>query len=174
VPRKQNKREQYILSNRSYFNGKKALSDLQTHYHEAMQNVFKELQRGNKYSKAKHIDIKQFYSLINAPINDLDIKSLCAKAKNSELIEIKLKAIQRTLEAYKKYNLTTLLENEKLQKNNDRLFKEVKGMSKSFMQADRESMVYAQAIQLIAKHYKINESKVKQFIDYAKDNERAR
>jgi hypothetical protein len=170
VPKKQNKRGQYILSNRSYFNGKTKLSELQTQYHEAMQRVFKELQRGNKYSKMKHMDIKTWYSLINAPINDRDIKSLCAKAKNSELLEIKIKAIQRTLDAYKQYNLTTLSENEKLQKNNERLFKEVKGMSKSFMEADKESMIYAQAIKLIAKHYKINESKISQIVTHAKNS----
>lgn len=101
------------LSNSYYFNGKQKLTEWQDKYAEEIKKYFPQLQRGTKYSKASHIDIKKFYTLIQQPVSK-DLEVLEAKARYSELLEIQLKAMEKTLAAYKRQNETLQKENTKL------------------------------------------------------------
>lgn len=170
VPKLINKKGKYALSNNHYFDGVDKLRALQDSYAQTMQERFKQLNRGNKYSKAKHLDIKQFYALINQDLNENDIKSLCAKAKNSELLELKMKGILKTLDAYKKHNRIAEDVKEELIKDNMK-------QSKELNKTKEEKEVYKQVINLLSKHYDINADKIKNYINYAelnKSNEKVR
>lgn len=61
------KRNRYVLANSRYFDGPKKLAEWQDVYSEAM-NEFN-LNRGIRFSKAKHVKIRQFYTLIEGRIN---------------------------------------------------------------------------------------------------------
>lgn len=115
------KKECYILSNSRYFDGKEKLRHYQDIYASSLQTTFKQLTRGVKYSKAKHIDIKTFYNLVNKELDVSNTVQLIAKAKNSDLQQIKIKSLQETIEAYKKYNRIALQEKDALKKENEKL-----------------------------------------------------
>jgi len=104
VPKFKNKKGEPILSNSRYFDGIEKFRSWQDNYALSMQQHFKCLNRGVKYSAAKHITMKEYYSMLNKKLNENSHEQILAKAKNSELLEIKLKAITRTLETYKKYS----------------------------------------------------------------------
>jgi hypothetical protein len=157
------KKQSYILSNARYFDGIDKLRTWQDNYADYMQKSFKELQRGIKHSKMKHMDIKTWYSLINAPVNENDIKLLTAKAKNSELLEIKLKAMMKTLDAYKKYNTNALQEVEEKVNSNNKLNKDLK-------KTKEEKEVYKQVINLLAKHYNLNANTLRSYINTAENS----
>lgn len=110
-----------ILSNSRYFNGKEQLRAWQDNYASSMKTTFKQLTRGVKYSKAKHMDIKTFYNLVNKDLDISNTDQLIAKAKNSDLQRIKIKSLQDTVEAYKKYNRIALQEKDVLKKENEKL-----------------------------------------------------
>jgi hypothetical protein len=156
VPKFIDKKGRLILSNTRYFDGRDKMIRWQDNYAAAMQRSFPKLERGIRYSKAKHIDIKTWYSLINAPMNENDIKSLCAKAKNSELLELKMKGVLKTLDSYKKYNTKAV--------------QEVSKQSKELKKSKEEKEVYKEVISLLSKHYNINAEKIKGYINYAENN----
>ena len=102
VPRfKDEKREIYKLSNNKYFDGRDKLSAWQDKYAEFITNVYSELKRGTKGSRATHVKIKQYYTLVNSKLDNKNLQSVLAKASNSELLEKKIRALQSTLEVYK-------------------------------------------------------------------------
>lgn len=150
------KRKAYILSNRHYFNGMEKLIGWQDNYAEEMQTVFKSLQRGIRFSKAKHINIKEYYALINSELNENDLEQIKAKAIKGELLEIKIKALQKTLEAYRKYNTNALVEKEEL--------------SKDLKKLEKDNQYYKRAVKVLSKHYKIDEKDIEKMI---KQNEKS-
>jgi hypothetical protein len=117
-----------------------------------MQSTFKQLRRGLKYSKAKHIDIRKFYSMINSNENAKSIEQLYAQAANNDLLKLKLEAMVKTLDSYKKYNSNTNLENEELKKN----LKELK----------KDKDYYETAVKLMSKSYSIQEKELSQVLSY--------
>ncbi len=151
------KRDKYILSNTRLFNGAKALSEWQDKYSEAMKDF--NLQRGVKWSKAKHIDIKTFYSLVNAELKEQDLNSLTAKAKNGELLNIKIKSLQKTLNTYKDFNKKTDLEKEEIKRNNKYLFRQVEEIKK-----DKD--IYKECIKTMSELYKIPPKDIVKVLEY--------
>jgi hypothetical protein len=152
IPKIKNKKNEDTLSYRSYFNGREALRSWQDNYSSSMQSTFKQLRRGLKYSKAKHIDIRKFYSMINSNENAKSIEQLYAQAANNDLLKLKLEAMVKTLDSYKKYNSNTNLENEELKKN----LKELK----------KDKDYYETAVKLMSKSYSIQEKELSQVLSY--------
>jgi len=148
VPKFKNKKGENILSNTRYFDGIDKFREWQDNYAKAMQQHFKCLNRGIKYSKMKHICLKNFYSLINQNINEKDIQQLAAKAKNSELLEIKIRSIQKTLEVYKNYNSKNSLDKDNAINESKLLYKDIEKMKE-----DKD--LYKEALSLISQQYKI-------------------
>lgn len=149
VPRFWNeKRNVYVLANKRYFGGVGKFREYQDNYAEAIQTRFKCLHRGIKYSKAKHVTIRQFYTLIKQEYNEKNLSQTIAKAKNSELLEIKIKAIQRTLEVYKNYNSKNDIDKQAAISESKNLIKEIEKMKD-----DKE--MYKQALSLISQSYKV-------------------
>lgn len=162
VPKFKNKKGEYILSNTRYFDGMEKMRGWQDNYAQAMQEYFKCLKRGIKYSKAKHMTLKNYYSLINQQLNEKDIKQITAKAKNSELLEIKIKSIQRTLEVYKNYN-------SKNEAQKDRAIQESKGLIKEIELLKENKEVYHEALSMLSQQYKIPQYAVKAAIKFAEN-----
>ena len=162
MPKIKNKKGEYILSNKHYFNGIEAYRGYQDTYSEAMKEHFKCLNRGVKYSKAKHLTIRQYYSLINKDLDTKDIAQTIAKAKNSELLEIKIKAIQKTLEVYKNYNSKNDLEKQAAILESKKLINDIEKIKD-----DKES--YKKALSLISQSYKVPQYVIDQAIDMCKN-----
>lgn len=148
VPKFKNKKGENILSNTRYFDGIDKMRAWQDNYSASMKERFKCLNRGIRYSKRKHVEVKTWYALINQNLNENNLQQLSAKAKNNELLEIKLKAIQKTLEVYKNYNSKNELEKNSAILESKRLFNDIQKMKE-----DKE--LYKEALSLISQQYRI-------------------
>jgi len=148
VPRFTNAKGQQILSNTRYFDGVEKFRAYQDNYSEHMQRAFKSLNRGIKYSKAKNIQVRNFYNLVNKELDTKDLSQVVAKAKNSELLEIKIKAIEKTLQVYKNYNS----KNERMKEN---AILESKGLLKEIEKLKGEKETYKEAVSYISQVYKV-------------------
>lgn len=148
MPRIKNRKGEYILSNKHLFNGIEAYREYQDNYSDAMQEHFKILNRGIKYSKAKHLTIRQYYTLVNKELNINNLKRLEVKAKDHELQAIKIKAIERTLQVYKNYNSKNSLENEKLIEESKHLLKAIENLKES-------KYIYKEALSMLSQNYKV-------------------
>jgi len=166
-----NAKNKRVMSNKHFFDGKTMLSELQTNYANYIQGVFKSLRRGLKGSKQSHIDIKKFYGIVNKPLNEKDINSIIAKARNNELMEVKLNHIKKTLEAYKNHQAKEDKEKEELKQQNMQLFQALKEVKK-------EDAINKEAINLVAEFYKIPNNDIDKIISYCqkkiKEKERER
>jgi hypothetical protein len=157
VPKFKNKKGEYILSNTRYFDGIEKMRGWQDNYANGMQEYFKCLKRGIKYSKSKHLTLKQYYTLINQNLNEKDMSQVVAKAKNTELLEIKIQAIEKTLEVYKNYNSKNSLEKDRAILESKSLIKEIEKMKD-----DKET--YKDALSLLSQQYKIPQYVIKEAI----------
>jgi len=157
-----NERGIRLMSDRHYFGSKKKMSDLQTNYAEHMQSTFKGLSRGLKGSTANHVSIKQYYQLCAEKLDEKNIESIMAKAKNNELTEIKLKETKRTLTAYKNYQVARDAEKENYQQQNVKLYQSLKNMQK-------ENEVYIEGIKTLAEYYKIPAKNIEKVLEYCKE-----
>lgn len=145
VPKFENTRgkEKYKLSNSLYFDGREKLSEWQDLYSQHIQSEFKSLNRGVKSSKARHVKIKQYYTLVNAKLDEKDMSSVLAKASNSLLLERQVKALQELLkENLKKENNSEQLKNMVDQLKEDKeIYKEtIKAMSQAY-KISQESII---------------------------------
>jgi len=155
------KHQCYKLANRQFLGGREKLQSLQDSYAYAMQPLG--LTRGIRHSKAKHIQIRQYYALLNKKLDINDIEQVVAYAKEKDLVENKLHELRETLDMYKRYM-------EGTEKDNIILAAKLKDVQK-----DKE--VYGEAIKAMSTLYKIPQSSIKQIITYAsgelkKDNEK--
>lgn len=144
------KKQKYILSNRNYFNGRAKLSFWQDDYSKTMSPMG--LSRGIKFSKSKHVQIRTFYSLINKDLDIKDLKQICAKAKNSQLLETKVIDLQNTLFLYKGLNKKSEKERNELTSHISQLRKDKKLLS--------------QSIKTMSLIYKIPENTITQILKY--------
>jgi len=148
VPKIKNKKGEYILSNKHYFNGIEAYREFQDHYSEKMKEHFKILNRGIRFSKAKHLTIRQYYTLINQKININDKTQLEAKAKNNDLLEIKIKAIEKTLNLYKNSN-------SKNERKYDKAIIEAKELVKAIDNLKANKQRYKEELSHLSQQYKV-------------------
>lgn len=160
IPKFENTRgkEKYKLSNSLYFDGREKLSEWQDLYSEHIKSEFKELNRGIKGSKARHVKIKQYYTLVNAKLDEKDMSSVLAKASNSVLLEKQVKALQELLK-----------ENLKKENNSEQL-----KMMVDQLKEDKE--IYKETIKAMSQAYKISQESiiniVKSVEDKVKNNEK--
>lgn len=158
VPKFENTRgkEKYKLSNSLYFDGREKLSEWQDLYSEHIKSSFTELNRGIKGSKARHVKIKQYYSLVNADLNREDMQSVIAKAENSILLEKQVRSLQDLLK-----------ENLKKEDNKEQLAEMVK-------QLKQDKEIYKETIKAISEGYRISQQSiiniVKSIEEKTKDN----
>lgn len=127
-----------------------------------MQTTFKQLNRGIKFSKAKHIEIRHFYSMINTKVDENDIESLCANAKNAELLKIKLKGLDDTLQTYKKFYLKSDQEKKKLLEEN-------KELNKNIVDLKKDKDLYKESVSVMSQIYNIPQNAVESVLSYVKN-----
>lgn len=162
VPKFENEKGENILSNTRYFDGIEKMRGWQDNYAMNMNKSFQSLNRGIKYSKAKHMEIRHYYALINQNINENDIEQLAAKAKNEELLKIKLKSIEKTLEIYKKYNGKNELEKDNAISESKKLYEDLERIKD-----DKDT--YKEAISLLSQQYKIPQYAIKNAIKFTQN-----
>ena len=138
------KKNVYTLSNKRYFGGREKLREWQDNYSNAMQQHFKCLNRGVKYSKAKHMKIKHFYSLLNEKVDEKNVNQILAKSKNNDLLEIKLKAVQETLITYQKYS-----------NQNELALHDAKVLLKEINKYKNDKELEKEVVSLLSQQYKI-------------------
>ena len=90
----------------------------------------------------------------------MDLDQLKARAKYSELLEIKIQAKDRTLEAYKK-------QNEKLREDNNNIGLELTKINSKASLLDK-------TIKYMAKVYKVTEKRLNEIMDYIDGKDRGR
>lgn len=156
------KKQKYILANARYFDGIAKMSQWQDKYADAMKSVFKELNRGIKFSKAYHTRIRHFYTLIEKELDTQELQSLCAKAKYSELQEIKIKNLQKTLNLYKDFKDKSDTEKQEIKKHSKELYNQITDIK-------RNEEVYKETIKTMARAYKIPQQDIVKILDYVQE-----
>lgn len=149
------KRKRYELSSNKYFGTKKDLVNWQTKYADHMHKTFNNLVRGVRGSKAKHIDIKTYYSIINKKLNEKDADSVLAHAKNSYLLEKRVRVLQNTI--------MQLQEDERYKK----LLKRVEN-------AEKETKEYKEVAKEIINNFGIDKKEVYKIIDKVQEKSKGR
>lgn len=98
VPVMVNKKGLLHLNNSFYFGDKDKLSKWQDRYTDILssdfQNIFK---RGIRGSKATHVDLKTYYSLIKENLNELNADVVLANAKENYINKKRIEELQDTL-----------------------------------------------------------------------------
>lgn len=142
VPRFYNeKKKRYELSSNRYFDGIEKMRNWQDKYSNHMSKRFNNLIRGVRGSKAKHIDIKSYYSLITKKLDLIDDRQVLAYAKHSYLLEKRVKALEYTL--------------MEIEKNED-----TKDLVEKINKLDRNNKVYKETIRTITKKYGLKEKDI--------------
>lgn len=114
-------KQEWKIQHYRYFDGKAKLIEWQDKYAAHMQKTFPELNRGVRYSRSEHYDIKRFYGMIdndNINLNEQDAKT------KLQIQDIKLKRLEATIENYKKLNNGLIIENYSLADENETLKKD--------------------------------------------------
>lgn len=139
-------KKRYELSSNRYFGSKKQMRDWQTKYADHMHSKFSNLVRGIKGSKARHIDIKQYYTLVNKKLNEKDADSVLAHAKNSYLLDKRVRMLENTI----------------LQIQNDN---DDKQLLKRVEKAEKQTKEYKEVTKAIIKKYNLKKADVEEIID---------
>jgi hypothetical protein len=136
------------LNARSFFGGSKKLSDLQTDFADSVSKLG--LQRGIKGSKARHTDIKKYYSLINSIVNNdpvIDIpKPKLLENKKEFGDRVAKEVIEKVSDEIKKLKIELQINKEteikRLSKINLKVYKEDKVYIKNFEKVTAENYIY--------------------------------
>ena len=93
-------KRKFFLRNNTFFGGREKLEKLQDVYTDYMQERFNNFIRGKKGSKAKNIDLKTFYGIMNRKIetNDLTKKEIETVIKDNYLLNKKYTEMRATYE----------------------------------------------------------------------------
>jgi hypothetical protein len=150
-----------FLSNTRYFDGPAKLRAWQDNYANAMQSTFKSLNRGIRNSKAKHIEVRHFYGIINSVRSMENSEEIF---KHDILLKAKIKALESTLSAYKQ-----LVEKEErsvleVNKLNIELSKQVKELKK-----DKDT--YKDVVKELSQRYKLPQNAIEKVIKYCQNKE---
>lgn len=145
------KRDRYVLSSNRYFDGIDKLKNLQDDYADHMTKEFNNLKRGIRGSKAKHMDIKQYYSIINSKLNENDKNSIMAHAKKSYLHEKRIAELEETIESQKK-----LFQEKEIDKKN---------VIEKLRNVNKNNKIYIKTIKTLAEKYNISKDELINIID---------
>ncbi|HCL4439585.1 recombinase [Clostridium botulinum] len=145
------KKKKYVLANSRYFDGKKKLSEWQDKYSSFIKQQFKELNRGQRGSKAHHVKISNFYRILNSELDNYNALEVIQKSKQSAVLKKELENVQSTLNKYKNYVKLTTLEKQELSNN----LKNIK--------QDKE--IFKETIKAMSEIYKISQQSIIKIID---------
>ncbi len=134
-------KKKYKLQSNKYFDGIEKMRTWQDKYSQHMNKRFNNLIRGVRGSKAKHMDIKTYYSLITKKLDLIDDKQVLAYAKHSYLLEKKVKALE--------YTLIEIEQNE-----------DTRDLVEKINKLDENNKVYKETIRTITKKYGLKEKDI--------------
>jgi len=149
------KRKRYELSSNKWFGTKALLRNWQTDYADHMHKTFNNLVRGVRGSKARHIDIKEYYSIINKKLNLKDNNSILAHAKNSYLLEKRVRILENTI--------MQIQEDERNKKLLERVEK-----------AEKQTKEYKEVAKEIINKFGIDKKEVYKIIDKVQEKSKGR
>ncbi|WP_252231354.1 MULTISPECIES: MobV family relaxase [unclassified Clostridium] len=135
------KKKRHELSSNKYFDGIEKMGSWQDKYSEHMNKRFNNLIRGVRGSKAKHMDIKTYYSLITKKLDLMNDRQVLAYAQRNYLLEKRLKALE--------YTLMEIEQNE-----------DTKELLKKLDKLDKNNKVYKETIKTITKKYGLKEKDI--------------
>lgn len=160
IPKQFNDRsKKYTLQGYKYFDGKEKLQNFQDSYATAIRKEFKQLKRGIKFSSAKHIDIKKFYSIVNTDIKDMSLDDLKEHTKNEQLIKMQMKFMQETLNKFETKNKKFQEANAELSTDNKKLVSKLKDLSNDFEN-------HSKAVDQMCRIHSIDKTEFKAILDY--------
>ncbi|NFK69452.1 hypothetical protein FDB14_17400 [Clostridium botulinum] len=136
----------YKLQSNKYFDGIEKMRDWQDRYAQCMQQNFPNLMRGIRGSKARHMDIKTYYSLINKKLVLQDDNQILEYAKRNFLIEKRLKSLEYTL--------------KRMNENGD-----AEVLLKNLRNTKKNNSIYKKLIKEITKKYGIKEKEILEILD---------
>lgn len=136
----------YKLRSNVYFDGLDKMRDWQDKYANHMNSKFNNLTRGIKGSKARHMDIKTYYSLITKKLDVIDDRQVVEYAKRNYLLEKRTKTLE--------YTLKRMTENE----NTVEVLKKINKLKKN-------NKIYKETIKVLSKNYGIGEKEILEIVD---------
>lgn len=158
------KRKCYVLSNNQLFGNKIKLRELQTDYAAHIGKTFPNLNRGIMNSKAKHIEIRHFYGIIN---NVKSRENADIILKNDILIQAKLKGLNGTLEAYRK-----LLDDK--ESTLEDLAKQLHEIKTAVKEIKKDRDIYKSVVKQLSQQYKLPQNAIEKALKHAQEVERER
>ncbi|EKS4344872.1 MobV family relaxase [Clostridium sporogenes] len=150
------KKKKYVLANSRYFDGKKKLSEWQDKYSSFIKQQFKELNRGQRGSKAHHVKISNFYRILNSELDSYNALEVIKKSKQSIVLKEQLENLQSTLNKYKDYAKLTTLEKQEL--------------SNSLKDIKQDKEIFKETIKAMSEIYKISQQSIAKIIDSVDKN----
>jgi hypothetical protein len=153
------KRKCHVLSSRSFFGSKLLLRQLQDEYGKVMNEAFPSLNRGIRNSKAKHIEIKHFYGIINNVRTEENAQTIF---KNDILLKAKIKALEGTLEAY-------MQECQKQEKNSLEANKLVLELSQQVKELKKNNDLYKGIVKELSQRYKLPMNAIEMVMKHIKN-----
>jgi hypothetical protein len=154
-------RKCYVLSSKHYFGDKLKLRQLQDDYSKCMSSVFAALNRGIRNSKARHIEIKHFYGILNS-VKSMENSDIILK--QDILLKAKIKALESTLLAYKQLAEDKEKNTLEVNKLNLELSKQVKDIKK-----DRDT--YKDVVKELSQRYKLPQNAIEKVIKYCQNKD---
>ena len=148
------KKRKFFLRNNTFFGSREKLIALQDTYYKYMSEKFNCFKRPVRGSKAKHIDLKTFYNIMNEKIdtNNLTPEQVENIVKGNFLLNKRYQEQQATIEALQKNpKMDELLDEIEELKSNNTVYKQVIKDLADNLGIDREII-----IQLADKHAKEN------------------
>lgn len=164
VPVMVNKKGIPHLNNSFYFDGKEKMSQWQDRYTDEMTSQFQNLfKRGIKGSRATHIELQTYYSLIKEDLNELNSESILANAKENFINKKRIDELEETIQ------------------DKDEIIKLSEEIIRKSKEIKQDNVLYEHTIRTLAKKYniptievyKILDNKYKE-LDNKKDNQRER
>lgn len=148
----------YKLQDYKYFDGIKKFGELQDSYSAKMQSVFKSLNRGVKHSKARHLDIMQFYTILNKRLDKASYQSVAANAVQAELLQRQVEGLQKTLQSYQKYSKGVQLDKEYSEQQLQETLKELQ-------EAKKDRKLYMESIKTLSENLHIPKSSIVELVN---------
>ena len=93
-------KEYNTLSGHRYYGGRYKIIEMHNNYAKAMQKEFPDLKRGVEGRITPHTNIKKLYGLLTSG-KDTDIEAMKVRANYVELLEIRFKALNKTIDKMK-------------------------------------------------------------------------
>lgn len=149
-------RKCYVMSSYKLFGDKYKLRKLQDDYAKSISERFPVLQRGIRNSKARHIEIRHFYGVINNVRARENAEEIF---KHDILLKSKVKDLEGTLEAYRE-----------LLKDKDKNLNELQGLNKDMQKQIKDikknNEMYKKVVKQLSITYKIPQNAIEKIMKY--------